>query len=166
MKLVSVHCTTYTYHSVNVTYANPVLVCCCPLWVVFSWIEVRINGIQSDRWNILHPAAIQYVHLLITLSNLKCSKLSYLKSYSAKTMQTGKLSQDIEPETDCPLVLRFSICGIVPPISRSSNQGGSAQNQGRANLLLYFWFRASTSRSLNYSHYNEGFLTYNMLLMR
>jgi len=164
MKLVSVHHVSYTYHSVNVAYANPVFVCCCPFRVVFSWLEANIISIQSDRWNILNPAAIEYVHLLITLSNHKCSKLSYLLSYSAKTKQTGKLSQDVEHETDCPLVLRFSMCGTVPAISQSLRQGGLAQNQERANL--YFWFSASTSHSLHFSHYNEGFSTYNMLLMR
>jgi len=39
-------------------------------------------------------------------------------------MQTGKLSQDVEHETECPLVLRFSMCGTVPTISQSSRKGG------------------------------------------
>lgn len=34
-------------------------------------------------------------------------------------MQTGKLSQDVEHETDCPLVLRFSMCVELYLQSRS-----------------------------------------------
>lgn len=131
---LSVHYISYTYHSVNVTYANPVFVCCCPLRVVFSWLEANIIIIQSYRWNILNPAAINYVHLLITLSNHKCSKLSRLLSHSAKTMQTGKLSQDVECETDCPLVLRFSMC-VELYLQSCSLQGKVVKHRTKAEQI-------------------------------